>query len=491
MSEAAVAGKERSRPRVFMSYAWSSPEHEQRVLDLATQLMRDGVEVVIDKWDLREGHDKYAFMERTVQDPTITKVLIVADATYAAKADTRAGGVGTETQIISPEVYASVNQEKFIAVVAETDENGTPYLPKFLASRIYIDLSAEEKWAAEYERLVRSIYGKPVHVRPPLGTAPSYLESEPQTVFAQDRLLRAFRDAVFKEKPYSAGLLDDYLNGILEGIRVERLDGQDVTDLGERTVASIGRLLPLRDSFVEMLEFSAQYADDAGFIERIHGFFENLANQRFATDGAPVNEVTRDNVAFIAWELFLYTVSVYVRRERFAAAAHLVDTPYYVSRDRRSHSGAVRPFGIFDSTMRAIEDDYKRSRRLNWITMSGQLLQERATSNANAFRHLVQSDLVLAVRSMVVPVDESEYYDWHPRLFIYADSDPVMEVFRRGASKKYFEKMKVLFGVSTAAQFSERIEAAIAAHRLPRGYRMNWSPEYVRYFLNLANLATI
>lgn len=51
---------------------------------------------VLDKWDLREGHDAYAFMERMVNDSQIRKVVLVCDEVYARKADGRSGGVGTE-----------------------------------------------------------------------------------------------------------------------------------------------------------------------------------------------------------------------------------------------------------------------------------------------------------------------------------------------------------------------------------------------------------
>jgi hypothetical protein len=86
-------------------------EHVQRIMDLATRLRQDGVDVTIDRWDLKEGHDKYAFMERMVTDPSIQKVLVVCDKMYAEKADARRGGVGTETQIISQEIYQQVQQD--------------------------------------------------------------------------------------------------------------------------------------------------------------------------------------------------------------------------------------------------------------------------------------------------------------------------------------------------------------------------------------------
>ena len=46
------------------------------VIELAQRLISHGVDVVLDKWELKEGQDKYAFMERCVNDPDITKVCI-------------------------------------------------------------------------------------------------------------------------------------------------------------------------------------------------------------------------------------------------------------------------------------------------------------------------------------------------------------------------------------------------------------------------------
>lgn len=106
--------------------------------------MSHGVDVVLDKWDLKEGQDKYAFMERCVNDSEITKVLIICDKAYAQKANERTGGVGDETVIISSEIYGNTKQEKFIPIIAERDEEGQPYVPTYIKTRIYIDLSNQE-----------------------------------------------------------------------------------------------------------------------------------------------------------------------------------------------------------------------------------------------------------------------------------------------------------------------------------------------------------
>ncbi len=109
-------------PKPFISYSWTNPDHEAWVLTLATELREAGVDVILDKWDLREGHDAHAFMEQMVTNPDVKKVVLVCDEAYVRKADSRAGGVGTEAQIISADIYSRQAQDKFVAVVKERDQ---------------------------------------------------------------------------------------------------------------------------------------------------------------------------------------------------------------------------------------------------------------------------------------------------------------------------------------------------------------------------------
>lgn len=84
-------------PRVFISYSWHPEENKIRVEQLARRLMSDGVDVTLDVWSLKDGQDKYVFMEKMVTDSDINKVLIICNKDYAEKADSRKGGVGTES----------------------------------------------------------------------------------------------------------------------------------------------------------------------------------------------------------------------------------------------------------------------------------------------------------------------------------------------------------------------------------------------------------
>ena len=124
-------------PRVFISYSWTSTKFQQQVKELAERLVHDGVDVVLDIWDLKDGQDKFHFMEQCVTDPQIDRVLIICDSGYVEIGDARKGGVGDETAIISPEIYGNAEQEKFIPVIMEYNQDGKPFIPAYLKGRMY------------------------------------------------------------------------------------------------------------------------------------------------------------------------------------------------------------------------------------------------------------------------------------------------------------------------------------------------------------------
>jgi hypothetical protein len=159
-------------PKVFISYSWVCSE---RVIELAERLVNDGVDVVLDVWELMEGQDKYIFMERCVTDETITKVLMICDRSYAEKANSRKGGVGDETMVISPEVYAKATETKYVPIIFERDEDGKEYVPTYLKSRLYFDLSSDEVYESGYEKILRNLFNKPERSKPSLGKMPEWL----------------------------------------------------------------------------------------------------------------------------------------------------------------------------------------------------------------------------------------------------------------------------------------------------------------------------
>lgn len=163
-------------PKLFISYCHTTQEHKEWVLNLATELRENGVDVILDLWELEGGNDIPSFMETMVTDPAMKKVALICDRAYAQKADGRSGGVGAETQIITPKLYKKVKQDKFVAVVTERDENGELCLPAYYGGRVYIDMSSDDRYVPGIGQILRWVHNKPLHKKPPIGKVPEFFE---------------------------------------------------------------------------------------------------------------------------------------------------------------------------------------------------------------------------------------------------------------------------------------------------------------------------
>lgn len=237
--------KELQQPKVFISYSWSSLDHENWVLTLAKKLRHDGVDVILDKWDLGVGHDKYVFMERMVTDKDVSKVIIISDKLYKEKSDKRKGGVGTESQIISQEIYESVNQDKFIPVVTEYDDRFEPCLPLFLRNRMFIDLSPSANFNENYSRLLRCLFDLPLHFKPALGTPPKHIVDAFQINY--EALRESTYSEVDKKKPSAPDNIElphfEIISEKVDDVPIKTQIHQDVLVTGKVTKESLSSFL--------------------------------------------------------------------------------------------------------------------------------------------------------------------------------------------------------------------------------------------------------
>ena len=473
-------------PKVFISYSWSNPQHEKWVINLATELRQAGVDVIFDKWDLKEGHDAIAFMEKMVTDPEIKKVIIVSDRVYAQKADSRKGGVGTETQIISKEIYDKVKQDKFVVVIAEKDENGKPYLPTYYKSRIYIDLSEPDSYTENFERLLRWIYDKPLYKKPELGKLPSFLSEGEQISLGTIVSFKRAIDAIKNGKSYSYGALDGYLETFtknLEKFRIKDYEGE----FDEAVIKNIEAFLPYRNEFIQLLSTIARYDSREEFIERLHRFFESLIPYMFRPEGVTSwRERDFDNFRFIIHELFLYAVAILIKLERFQQAAMLLSQRYYVPGNFNYGRDVMVSFSIFRQYTESLEYRNKRL-KLRRLSLRADLLKKRCQTTGIDFRYLMQADFVLFIRGELY--SEGLFDKWWPETLLYLGrfSGP-FEIFARAESKRYFEKMKCLFDVQSPDDFKPLLEEYKQGKRkLPRWEFNSFNPALL---LNIEKLAT-
>lgn len=425
------------------------------MLDLAERLTHDGVDVILDRWHLKPVHDKFAFMEQMVTDPAVKRVLVVCDRAYAEKADGRKGGVGTETQIISAEVYGEVSQEKFLPLVREFD-GGKPCLPTFMAGRMYLAFADEDGFNDAYEALIRTLHDAPELKKPAVGRPPAHIFNRVTVVTTAGKFQR-LRDAAEKGRPNVEPILRDYLENLadaLEGMRIVAApDGKPEPD--EVVVERITRMRPYRDEFVEFAGLFAAHLDTDPAYTAVHDFLERLLQLHQPGEGiSSYSEWWFEPHQFASYEWVLYLVATLLHHRRYKTAARFMDDSYQY---RQPHRADLWTSGIdgFNHYPRVLEEYRKQRLKLNRYGIVADMVKEGATLPRLPFRKLYDADMLLFLRPLILKPDG--HISWYPRLSAYSESAGAMDIFARATTSKGLTAVRELFGVRDAKELARRL----------------------------------
>ncbi len=157
-------------PRVFISYSWDNESHKTWVRNLVKDLRSNGVDAILDQYEMKAGDNIIYFMEKAIDDTDM--VLLILTENYRLKAEERSGGVGYEYTIINAEWYQNQTENtKFIPLLRDKAEK---CLPVFLRSYMCIDMSNDENYDLKIEELLRRIFNEPTHQKPEIGKRPNF-----------------------------------------------------------------------------------------------------------------------------------------------------------------------------------------------------------------------------------------------------------------------------------------------------------------------------
>lgn len=466
-------------PKLFVSYRWSSPEHSEWVLSLATSLRSDGIDVKLDRWDLRPGQDALAFMEGMVADEAIQKVLIVCDRGYVDRADNRAGGVGVEAQIISPKIYESTSQEKFAAILLEVDEDGRPVLPTFLASRIYFDFTTDEARAQNYEEVVRWVFGKPINVRPPVGKPPSYLEGEQRSPIPLNRRLR--RGILDRSGASEAAALQ-----VLDTVGAEAanliLDLNGQPDQPEVAYQAILNTVPLREQVYAALRALLRSGDPKR-MELAHSFFEEASKLwDFTPLGRTYTRLDNDALRYFIHDCFVGFVALCIRESLYAELSEFLSTPYYRP-DSDGRTGKTATYTDIRPYLESLELR-NRSKGLNRISLHADMISETHEHSIVALDQFLEADLVLYVRGLLSPT-----HQWYPISGMwFSRTSGSVRMFARAESARFYDRIKPLFLNMSADDLRATLAPYISGEQ--KLVRFDYHTLPVSRLLNLERLAT-
>lgn len=435
-------------PKIFISYSWHPEENKIRVQRLAERLMQDGVNVKLDVWDLKHGHDKYVFMEQLVKDPDIKKVLVICNEDYARKADDRTGGVGTESTIMSSDIYSLAEQTKFIPILVEK-KNGEPCLPTFLKSRMYIDMSSNDIYELGYDQLLRDIYEKPLLRKPALGKMPSYLAADEPVLLSTAQEQRMLKEKVADSTNLQT-LIARYCNKLIESLDQFKVSfrGGKTSDLIEMIEKSIASMQVVINDFMTFVDTVASNSECNGkqfvdFFEKLLQYYEDKDIELASSTDSW--HLCNDNYRFFNYELFLSFTAIMLKYERFDIIKEVTDTDYCILSNRLGRQIKALNFAEFQKYNYTL--DYHKNKG---FSSSSQVAFLMNNYGGDKFASWVEVDILLYYLSLIYGKPGDRMSMWYPTLSIY---NRAFEILPKIASMRYFEKAKVMFGVGDKDSF--------------------------------------
>ena len=456
--------------RTFISYSWSSPAHEDWVLSLANRLVEDGIDVILDKWELQPGRDPIAFMEQMVTKAEVRKVLMICDRLYKEKADGREGGVGKEAQILTAEIYEKTAEDKYAALITERDESGKPYIPTYYHSKQYIDFTDRVKNEEKYQELLRWLYDKPQHKKPKLGTAPSFITEPEAVATATTSKMKQAEQFIKSGSSAAGGAIVDFGDALIEefgSLRPVKVEGEPWDDIVIKAAAS---MRPALRNLAELILAEARFG--GANLVRILRIFEQMGEYMYR----PANvhnwgEDDYDPYKMMCYEGFLSLAGVLVREQRFDLLKTALDYPYLIKQRERGSGPATATFRVFCPDVASLR---RRNDRLasNRVDMFADLIMETYQVSFPAFGDLFQADLLLFLRGQIVP-DNSGYENWWPRTLIYYGSVGLPELFARSESLSFFSTWApMVFGPISIDEFKAKAAEAY------QGTRRSWGGSF-------------
>lgn len=138
--------------------------------------------MTLDRWGIRYGDDIGRFMEQGVVGSQW--FIAICTPRYVQKANAGEGGAGYEKTILTPSLMKSTDEKRVVPVWRDNPER---LLPTFVGARLAADFNDDAAVEEGYTALLRTLHGREVVPRPPLGPNPFEGDGVAIPAFSRER----------------------------------------------------------------------------------------------------------------------------------------------------------------------------------------------------------------------------------------------------------------------------------------------------------------
>lgn len=462
-------------PRVFISYAWGNLENQDRVRELADLLIKNGVSVLLDQYDLKPGDNQYEFMQRSVLEANF--VLVLCDENYKIKANDFSGkcsGVKTETLILTPQVLGGKDSSHIIPIFWEPtkSENEPFYAPSFLEAKYGFDFTTRNKANRNLMFLLRRLFECPEYEKPKLGSPPSFVFKSSQgtqnTRINRLSLSLQSLKLSLEQGLYTVGVSRDEF---LEQCHLEIAALQTTTAMDEwnKYKDEIGNryaeLSQIRSLICEWLWFEGK----GGTLTNLHRLLHNFLESLLCLRGTTSNWITQYNTVAhkcFLYDLFVHVIATLIKLQLQSVVRYLLESPY-VSME----TSAPQHFDAFwvpqDDAIHSLSDPPQGG---VWRAPLRRIIERTITSPYLTIEDLIAADVVIACKCCLLPwEDKYSHPYWYPHLIGNSHHDICARVggldnlILKAQFKTDFKQFGDIFSINSGSSFRKLWEEATTA----------------------------
>jgi hypothetical protein len=324
-----------------------------------------------------------------------------------------------------------------------------------MANRIYIDLSSADIFENSYERLVRTIFEKPERKRPSLGTPPSYITDDEPIRLRTTHKVNEIRNALIQNKHISYALIHDYYDLFVSSLADYSDASEDNIEIDEKVLASIEKMLPLRNDFIDFIFTIFKYQENVD-LDSLKAFFEKLYSFQISTKfNVQTSEYSSDYYKFISYELMLYLITILLKLQKYREVAFFINADYF-HKSSPVHELKWSKIYIFNPHITSL-NDYRNVRLSQMrVSVTADLIKSRATNNDVLFEEIIDTELILYYISTL----HNYHWAWFPRTACYRDmwGSGSIAFFQKQVSLYFFEKAKVIYDVNSIEELKTKIK---------------------------------
>jgi len=324
------------------------------------------------------------------------------------------------------------------------DNEGKPFLPVFLKSRIFVNFANLSSFEEEYEKLIRLIYDRPEKSRPSLGSPPSYLTENTVNVYKSGFLVSSIKNQLDRN-PSSLDRISSEFFTLFEDELWEFVL-PDIRDVGDKKLDLIENRLHdfqlLKKSFVDFTFIVTSTEYNFNF-DYLISFFEKVNRYQKPRDENASQWYTADFevLKIIFQELFVYCIAICIKNSNFKLAGELLNGTYVFESSPRRIDNPDRSFCGIILIPEIFNGHYNRS---NIAPMGNYYLANLYKLSKDEF---VTADVICYISCFLFQPNKS-YYKWYPHSNAHygsVRSHVVFRFFEKLESRSFYERIKPIF----------------------------------------------